>query len=222
LLEKESIGQEIEVSIVGNSDANYTGKVPLQAARERSLRWTIQAIQTEQARTVGRVQSIRAHAETLKHEIRRKRADVNHLKSRLKQRRSDAESAKFQLGDRRHLALSNIQNPIKRTEHLWHSLHTKTAESRIFLCREAANLYRLQQKARRKNNSIVESYWIGGVQVVDLKELHGTLRTVMQREIFQTNKRQELCPAIFPPHSQTLLTSLSSYLTTSHFDYPPK
>ncbi|CRG92209.1 hypothetical protein PISL3812_09265 [Talaromyces islandicus] len=162
LLEKESIGQEIEVSIVGDTAANRTGKVPLQAARERSRRWTIQAIQTEQARTAGRVQSIRTHAETLKTEIQRKRADVNHLKSRLKQRRSDAESAKFQLGDRRHLALSNIQNPIKRTEHLWHSLHTKTAESRIFLCREAASLYRLRQKARRKNNSVVESYWIGG------------------------------------------------------------
>ena len=175
LLEKESIGQEIEVSIVGNNNNQNTGRVPQQAAHERGLRWTIQAIQTEQARTAGRVRSMRTHAETLKNEIQRKKAEVETIKARLKQRRSDAESAKYQLEDRRHLALSNIQNSIKRTEHLWHSLHTKTAESRIFLCREAANLYRLRQKARRKNNSIVESYWIGGVQVVDLKELHGWL-----------------------------------------------
>ncbi|KAH8701156.1 UV radiation resistance protein and autophagy-related subunit 14-domain-containing protein [Talaromyces proteolyticus] len=175
LLEKESIGQEIEVSVAGDPEANHVDDKLAIAAHERSLRWTIQAIQTEHAQMSSRAKSIRACADALKAEIQQKTADANSLRSNLRQRRSDAESAKFQLSDRRHLALSNIQNAIKRNEHLWHSLHTKTAESRIFLCREAAKLYRLQQKVRRKDNTIIESYWIGGTPIIDLRDLNGAM-----------------------------------------------
>lgn len=177
LLEKDAVGREIEAAVAGNTMQNE-GK---EAARthegggsKQNPRWTIQAAQTEQARSSERTKAILAQTELLKNEIKEKRGEINQRASILKQRRSDAESANYQLAERRDSALSNIQNSIKRTEHLWHSLHSKTAESRIFLCREAASIYGLRQKLRKRNNEITESYVIGGVPIVDLREMNGT------------------------------------------------
>ncbi|KAJ0421003.1 UV radiation resistance protein and autophagy-related subunit 14-domain-containing protein [Aspergillus carlsbadensis] len=72
-------------------------------------------------------------------------------------------------------ALTSIQNNHKRTDHLWNSLHTKTAEARIFLCREVASLYGLRQKVRKRDNGLKESYMIGGVNIFDLRDLNGKL-----------------------------------------------
>ncbi|KAL2814741.1 UV radiation resistance protein and autophagy-related subunit 14-domain-containing protein [Aspergillus granulosus] len=69
--------------------------------------------------------------------------------------------------------LTGIQNNHKRTDHLWNSLHTKTAEARIFLCREVASLYGLRQKVRKRDNGLKESYMIGGVNIFDLRDMNG-------------------------------------------------
>jgi hypothetical protein len=173
LLEKDAVGREIELA-VGHSDVKEIPRDADDGESQQNLRWKVQAAQTEQARSSDRIQMIRARTEALKAEIRDKKADVKQRTVVLEQRRSDAESANYQLAERRDSALSNIQNSIKRTEHLWHSLHNKTAESRIFLCREAANLYGLRQKLRKRDKVIVESYVIGGVPIMDLRDLNGT------------------------------------------------
>lgn len=172
LLEKDAVGREIE-SALSHSDTKENLHDADEEESQQSLRWKVQAAQTEQARSSDRTQMIRARTESLKAEIREKRAEVKQRTAVLEQRRSDTESANYQLAERRDSALSNIQNSIKRTEHLWHSLHNKTAESRIFLCREAAHLYGLRQKLRKRDNAIVESYLIGGVPIVDLRDLNG-------------------------------------------------
>ncbi|KAL1965955.1 hypothetical protein VTN77DRAFT_4895 [Rasamsonia byssochlamydoides] len=167
LLEKDAVGREIEAAVTGNTPTHGGGE------SRQNPRWTIQAAQTEQARSSERTRAIRAQVEVLKKEIKEKKGEVNQRASTLRQRRSDAESANYQLAERRESALSSIQNSIKRTEHLWHSLHNKTAESRIFLCREAANIYGLRQKLRKRGNEITETYVIGGVPIVDLREMNG-------------------------------------------------
>jgi hypothetical protein len=176
LLEKDALGHEIEAAVAGNT-AQYENK-EAECTHEgrvsgQNPRWTIQAAQTEQARSSERTKVILAQTELLKNEIKAKKGEVRKCASALRQRRSDAESANYQLAERRDSALSSIQNSIKRTEHLWHSLHNKTAESRIFLCREAANIYGLRRKLRKRNAEVTESYVIGGVPIVDLRELNG-------------------------------------------------
>ncbi|EEA22259.1 hypothetical protein TMatcc_008301 [Talaromyces marneffei ATCC 18224] len=184
LLEKESIGKEVEAAVAGNTgvqrrqqqqnantNANNNTR---QASRERNLKWDAQAAQTEQARSSDRIRAMRDCIETLRSDIEQRKAQIRHMKLQQKQRRSDAESANFQLSERRNAALASIQNGIKRTEHLWHSLHNKTAESRIFLCREAAFLYGLRQEVgKREGGRKSEKYYIGGVQIVDLRSLNG-------------------------------------------------
>lgn len=187
LLEKQSIGKEVEAAVAGNTDVQRrqqqnantntnpsVNNTTRQTSREGNLKWDAQAAQTEQARSSDRIRTMRDCAETLRSEIEQRKTQIRQMKLQLKQRRSDAESANFQLSDRRNAALANIQNGIKRTEHLWHSLHNKTAESRIFLCREAAYLYGLRQEVgKREGGRRSEKYYIGGVQIVDLRSLNG-------------------------------------------------
>jgi hypothetical protein len=187
LLEKESIGKEVEAAVAETSDAqrrqqqnvnantvSITNNATRLAYREGNPKWDVQAAQTEQARASERIRTMRDCVETLKIENEQRKAQIRQMKLQLKQRRSDAESANFQLTDRRNAALANIQNGIKRTEHLWHSLHNKTAESRIFLCREAAYLYGLRQEVgKREGGRKSEKYYIGGVQIADLRSLNG-------------------------------------------------
>ncbi|KAJ5612424.1 hypothetical protein N7510_005618 [Penicillium lagena] len=168
LLEREFLGQQIE-SVV--TDGNHQ-KRSVESIPDSSRRWTIQAITTRQAELSSRREVVSRQIDDLRSEIRDKQAHVSGCKARLSRRHSDAESAKYQLSERETGILTGVQNTTKRTEHLWHSLHSKTAEARIFLCREAANLYGLRQKVSRKGQ-VPGGYAIGGIVIKDLRDMNG-------------------------------------------------
>jgi len=175
LLEKEAVGRQIEASLpLDGSQAQPVtteGDLP-QADHERSRRWALQAISSQQAASSVRREGSNRQIEALKEDIRAKKAHISERKAALSRRHSDAESAHYQLEEREAATLTGIQNTTKRTEHLWHSLHSKTAEARIFLCREAAHIYGLRQKSSRRNDGRV-AYMLGGIQMVDLKDMNG-------------------------------------------------
>ncbi|PGH10081.1 hypothetical protein GX51_00348 [Blastomyces parvus] len=177
LLEKEAIGKEIEAAVTTNKTHNVEpveGEHPGDTgSQHRSSCWAIQAAKSRASQSAARKSAILDQITTLRKEIREGRENIAHRKALLKRRRSDVESATFQVTDRRASNLATVQNNIKRTEHLWNSLHNKTAQSRVFLCREAANLYRLRQRTRRRNGEVVAVYTIGGVNIVDLRDLNG-------------------------------------------------
>ena len=175
LLERDSLGQQI------HSPTSSTDAKDEEAAREQvvggrgqkhSSRWAVQAANTREAQSSARTKAVLDHVEILKQEIKQGKEEISKRKAALAQRRSDAESANYQLSERRNTTLTTVQNTTKRTEHLWNSLHNKTAESRIFLCREAANLYGLRQKVRRKDGKARDTYTIGGVGIIDLRDMN--------------------------------------------------
>lgn len=168
LLERAVLGQQIE-SVV--TDGNHQRR-SVETIPDSSRRWTIQAITTRQAESSSRREGLSRQIDDLKSEIRDKQAHISGFKTRLSRRHSDAESAKYQLSEREAGILTGVQNTTKRTEHLWHSLHSKTAEARIFLCREAANLYGLRQKVSRKGQ-VPGGYAIGGILIKDLRDMNG-------------------------------------------------
>ncbi|PGH33641.1 hypothetical protein GX50_03551 [[Emmonsia] crescens] len=177
LLEKEAIGKEIEAAVVSrntyDTESVEDGRPDDLKSKQHSSRWAIQAAKSRASQSTARTSVILDRIATLREEIKEGREDIAHRKALLKQRRSDIESATYQVTERRASMLATVQNNIKRTEHLWNSLHNKTAQSRVFLCHEAANLYRLRQRTRRKNGELVAVYTIGGVSIVDLRDLNG-------------------------------------------------
>ncbi|KAL5365763.1 UV radiation resistance protein and autophagy-related subunit 14-domain-containing protein, partial [Aspergillus floccosus] len=177
LLEKESIGRQIEDATVSKdlsrlSPDRLTGdRSDSQGLDSNTL--TIQTITNEKAKSSARIAVISNEIERLRSELKKKQLDVSQRRLTLAQRHSDAESATFQLAEREETTLAGIQNATKRTDHLWHSLHSKTAEDRIFLCREAANIYGLRQKTKKKDGELEEIHTIGGVPIIDLRDMNG-------------------------------------------------
>ncbi|KAJ5716786.1 hypothetical protein N7488_002432 [Penicillium malachiteum] len=176
LLEKESLGRQIESAIGSNGPNNQHSQVEgasSQGASDRSRLWELETISNKEACSTVRVEAVSQHIQKLKDEIEAKKADISKRKERLARRRSDAESAQYQLGEREATILTGIQNTAKRTEHLWHNLHSKTAESRIYLCREAAHLYGLRPKTARRGDTR-PTYVLGGLQILDLRDMNGS------------------------------------------------
>ena len=100
LLEKESIGKEVEAAVAGNTDTKSNLSTTTRpTAREGNPRWDVQAAQTEQARASERIRTMRECMQTLRAENEERKAQIRQVKAQLKKRRSDAESANFQLAD---------------------------------------------------------------------------------------------------------------------------
>lgn len=177
LLEKQSIGKQIE-------HATVAGRALKESSDDSSENWssnkevdlnilTTQAITNETNRSSARINLLAEHIDSLRLEIENKQVDLSKRRSALAQRRSGADSATYQILDREAATLLSVENNTRRTDHLWHSLHSKTAEDRIFLCREAANLYGLRQKVKKKDGELKEMYTIGGMPITDLRDLNG-------------------------------------------------
>ncbi|KAL4902490.1 UV radiation resistance protein and autophagy-related subunit 14-domain-containing protein [Aspergillus multicolor] len=162
LLDCEYLGQQIEAACQFHR--------PVYGKAEQH--WNLQRIHNEQSRSFARIEGTRRHIKSLQSCINDLRQDISQRKIKLAKQRSDSNSAIYQLSDREAGSLSNTRNNIKRTDHIWHSNHIKTAEARIFLCREAASLYGLRQRVRKRETAggLKETYTIGGVGILDLRE----------------------------------------------------
>lgn len=175
ILEKEALARQIELAALGGDSPSQPSTAERSSSGSHQGRFwcrTLQTISSRQAGSVHRRDNISRQIEALKGEIKAKKDDIAERKEVLTRRRSDAESAQYQLEEREAANLTSIQNTTKRTEHLWHSLHSKTAEARIFLCREAAHLYGLRQKTAKKDDTR-QIYMLGGISIVDLRDMNG-------------------------------------------------
>ncbi|KKK23790.1 hypothetical protein AOCH_000293 [Aspergillus ochraceoroseus] len=167
-----------------------------------------------QAESSGRIKIIANEIESLGSAIKNKKFEISQRKLELARRRSDSESARYQLAEREGAMLASTQNNIKRTDHLWHSLHSKTAEARIFLCREAASLYGLRQKVRRRDNVTEETYVIGGVSIIELRNLNGKSRLISIHLSTSANTQA----GASPDHISTLFSYIAHLLVlVSHY-----
>ncbi len=121
-----------------------------------------------------RAKAICDHVEALKAQIKAMRTDISTRRASNARRRADADAAKQNIEERRAATLSGIEKSIKRTDHLWRSVHARTTEDRSFLCHEAANLYGLKQRKRKKGGVVREEYAIGGIGISDLRDMNST------------------------------------------------
>lgn len=177
LLEREYLGQQIDAAINPSlSQEKLSGedsKHNVQGETGTTRLWALQSLSNQQTQSSTRMKALACQIEDLQSRIKDKKFEISQRKIGLARRRSDSESALYQLSEREAGLLGGVRNNIKRTDHIWHSNHTKTAEARIFLCREAASLYGLRQKVRKRDNRLKETYIIGGVGILDLREMNG-------------------------------------------------
>lgn len=172
LLHTESLGNEVEQNVLGPSKQEKTRSSAGTKTSELNPTWTVHRAASEQAMSEEKTQTALSHVETLREETQKIKAEIAARKVRLLRRRSEFASAKQELSQSQASAVEPVDKGIKRTEHRWDVMHKRTAESRLFLCREVALLYGLHQRKRKKGGLGRDVYFIGGVPIADLRDLN--------------------------------------------------
>ena len=175
--------------------------------------WTVHRAASEQVISENKTQSVLSHVEALREETQQIKSEIAARKVRLLRRRSEFNSAKQELSQSQASAVEPVDKSIKRTEHRWEVMHNKTAESRLFLCREVALLYGLQQRKRKKGGLGRDVYLIGGVPIADLRDLNSmyvldSFRSHLNHRRCNTSPRHNLYHSSRPPHSPSLTLPL--------------
>ena len=218
----------MERNVIGTTKPTRNTPATGNKPSEPNTSWVIERAAAEQAVSEERTQEIHDHVKALREEIQNTKAEIAARKARLQKRRSEFASAK-QLSKGQTGAVENVEKGTLRTKHRWDTLHNKTAESRLFLCREAALLYGLQQRKRKKGGLGRDVYFIGGVPIADLRDINS-----MGPHTYRKNEADPYADAS-PSHVTTSNTNLahlvhlvSHYLslrlpaeiTLPHRDYP--
>ena len=186
LLDKDAAGVQIEASIARNARENAEilssdGDIPrlskdVGGAEPEPSRLLMQTKRTAISQSTARMEDIRSHVSTLEKEIADGKKEIARRRAALAQRRSDAESANYEVASRRARALATVQKSIKGKEKQWNSVHEKAVESRAFLSREVASLFGFRQRTRRKKGDFMNQFSIGGVNIVDLRQMNSKHR----------------------------------------------
>lgn len=147
------------------------GSVSLGAKKVNPL-WITETAGVERTASSERTQVIHSQAEALLETLKSIKIEIAKKKSQLSRRRSELAAAKQDLSRRKAIDYSTVEKAIGRTQQRWNVMHTRTADSRIFLSREAAKLYGLHQRKQTKDGLIAESYHVGIFPIHDLRDLH--------------------------------------------------
>lgn len=204
LLEKDASGNEIDNAVAKEAEARSPGD---------ATRWSIQAANTRSAQSAARTQLIKDRTANLRKEIAEKKKEAAQRRTILAQRRSDAESVNYRVSDRRAASVSEVQSDVQRVEQKWNGLHNKFIESRVFLCREAANLYGLRQKTRRRKGEVISTYTIGGISIIDLKDLNSKSTNRLCHPLANWLLQMPTRPMLLPPSAKSLTFSSSLHIT---------
>ncbi|KAL8940249.1 MAG: hypothetical protein Q9216_002903 [Gyalolechia sp. 2 TL-2023] len=167
------------------------------------------------------------------------RADIGQVKDEIRnwktsnaRRKAELAAARQEL--KRHEAgdLGSMVKQTGRIQNRWDVLHTRTAESRLLLCKEAASLYGLRKQRRRGAKSKVDAFAVGGLPIFHLRDLNNanpadvtTVNSVLAHLVHLISHYLSLrLPAeITLPHRDyplpTILPPASSY-TSSAIPFP--
>lgn len=213
LLHTEALGKEVEQNVVGNSKKEKTRSSTGPRASDLSPSWNVHRTASDQVISEEKTKASLSHVQILREETQKIKSEIAARRAKLLRRRSEFTSAKQELSRSRASAIEPVDKAIKRTEHRWDVMHQKTAESRLFLCREVALLYGLQQRKRKKGGLGRDVYLIGGVPIADLRELNNAAPAHVTTAITNLAHLTHLV-------SHYLSLRLPAEITLPHSDYP--
>ena len=176
LLEKESLGKRIENAVNTRSQGNEKqDKRTKNEAIGTSQAWSRETAKARKVESEVKNDEVQRHILVLREEIKTAKDEISQRKAMLGKREKEFESIKASLPGRRTAVTNKIVDSVRKGSQSWLGMHNKTTDTRAFLCREATLLYRLRQKKQARGGVVVDQYSIGGLPIVDLKEINSTL-----------------------------------------------
>src|SRR2546423_5844083 len=183
LLEKESLARKIENAISAHpQESDRQDKKTENEAIALSQAWSREAAKARKVESEENTGKMQKHILVLREEIKGAKDEISQRKARLEKRKTEYKSIRTCLPARRTAVTNNFADSIKKGSQSWLGLHNKASDTRAFLCREAALLYRLRQKKKARGGVVLDQYSIGGLPVVNLKEINST--SITSRQFF--------------------------------------
>lgn len=171
LLEGEALGEEVEKNVTSRQTReSQSGEQDW--LHEAHPTHAIERLAAERVVMEEKTATVVARVDTLRKQLEEMKTYISKKKLELYERRSNLEVATKRMNKGPKQDLDPFEKDIRRTQSRWESLHSKTAEARAFLCREAAHLYGLQQRKRKKGMPGRDLYLIGGAPICDLRDLN--------------------------------------------------
>ncbi|KAI0006507.1 UV radiation resistance protein and autophagy-related subunit 14-domain-containing protein, partial [Xylariaceae sp. FL0662B] len=204
LMEAEKL--ESRVNIL--SDSNASAGAP---ATNRSTRAYIENCTSEEYKAKERTERIIASADKLREEVTVAKKEIEARRASITRRKSDLAAASQGITARRNREIEETRKVIKMTKYTWDREYDATAQYRAALCMEVAKLYRLQ-RLRRGNPARFE-YKIGGIDIVDLHNLHNVQPELISASLAHITHLLWLA-------SHYLSIRLPAEITLPHNDYP--
>ena len=176
LLEKERLARRIESAVLtGSQGSEKLDKKSKNEDTGLSQAWSQETVKARKADSEERAGEIQKHILILREEVKTARDEISQRKARLEKQREEFESIKASLPARRTAVTNKLADSVRKGSQSWLAIHKRTTDTRAFLCREAALLYGLVQKKKTRGGVLVDQYSIGGLPVVDLKDINSTL-----------------------------------------------
>ena len=178
LIQKEALGKEIERAVTEGTDTleqGSRGKASPKTRDEAARCVAMEQTRSLQAEAEERTRKLRAEIESLRDATKKLRITNAEKTKKNAQRRAAHDAAIKELHLQETQAVAPLQKQIATLELKWDKIHDRTAEARMLLCREAASLYNLQQRKRRKGSSARDVYYMGNLPIIDLRDLNSML-----------------------------------------------
>ena len=174
LLEKEALGSEVQAIVNQSHQEDRTSTQSSSAPRNDGAvqRLSFEQINIEIRKSRKQTRDIFDESEVLRNEIKGMRARIAQRRIDLAKRRTALKAAEQGLEEENARMIKPIQEEIEATEASSNRLQARSAEARMFLCREVAALCALDRRKRRKGMLGRDQYSIGGLPIIDLRDLN--------------------------------------------------
>lgn len=186
LLEKEALAKEVDKIATHANDvvaSNAIKALLLDNTGSLGDCLEVEEAKSETAQSKARATTILEEARNVRDQIGKMRGNIMRMRSEHTKRASALEPARDFLKLEVDKTMVALQEDISSTQGSWDRLHERAREARIFLCREAAALYRLEQRKKRKGVQGRDTYLIGGVPIIDLRDLNSKITALPSSRI---------------------------------------
>lgn len=174
LLEKEQLAHQVEDVIRYKSLPNVDSEHHLAAKSNGhglSRTWAIDHLRHEIEKSKCRQVVAQSALEKLHEEVEQIRREVAAKKAEINERRTILNTITALVPQRRQDRLSKLAEVSVKGSHSFDSLHRKTVDAKVSLCREAALLLRLRHRKKRREGIVQDFFSISGLPIHDLKDI---------------------------------------------------
>ena len=170
VLDRDSARRQVEETLM-------TGTQPSGALSRHAY----DNMRNEVAASKLRYQDLREQADQLRASINEMKADTVKKEAKLMQRHEALKNAKAKATGITTGRKQQLQTDLAAAQRTAEATHKQSSEDRIWRCRLAAQLAGLEQRKRRKGTTERDVYLIGGMPIVDLRDLNSGLIDQFER-----------------------------------------